>query len=187
VAGFVSGHLVNRVVNRVVAPFFGPLGNIGLARAGAVFGLYSEFKVFPGAVGNYLTEQFGKFGGVFGLFKRIALVGFGNLRIAFTLGNAAHRQVHADLGTLTVKVSPEIVEDVLFNTLGDANHMLGGKSASGSLLLEFGSRRFAGRAELRRGVSRMNIPADCTNPFLHITTLHVKIVYYRRTAEYPLS
>jgi hypothetical protein len=137
VAGLVTGHFVDRIVNGVVALLLGPLGDIGLSGAGAVFRLNPHLQVLFGTGVDNFAQKLGEFGGVFRLLKGIAPVGFGDLRVTFPLGNPAHGQVHAYLGTFPVKVGPEIVLDILIHVFGNSYNMLGGESSRSALFLEF--------------------------------------------------
>ena len=48
-----------------------------------------------------------------------------DLRIALTMGNPGHGQIHTDLGALAGKVLPQTSQDVLGSVLGHAQHVLG--------------------------------------------------------------
>ena len=96
VASLVTGHLMNGVVDGVQVLGLGQLGDAELVLAGASLGGHTLLEVGLG-VPNYLAQQLGKFGGMLGLFKGVALEGLGNLGIALTVGLARHGQVHAHL------------------------------------------------------------------------------------------
>jgi hypothetical protein len=159
VAGFVAGHFVDGVVNGVQALFFGAFGNVGLARARAVFRFDTQFQVLFGAGGNDFAQKFGKLGGVFGFLKGIALVGFRDFGVALPLGNAAHRQVHSHLAAFAVKVRLKVTDDIRVHAFGNSQHMLRSKTLSGFLLAEFGGRGLALGARRGRLIARMHVTA----------------------------
>ena len=110
-AGFVLGHLVDGVVDGVIAEGFGALGDGQFAFAGAAFGFCALLEVGLG-VPDHLTEQFGDAGGVVGLLEGVAAEGVGHLRIALALGLAAHREVHAHLAAFAVEVVVQALHDL---------------------------------------------------------------------------
>ena len=126
VAGFVLRHLVDGVVDGIVAQFLGELGQIELALAGAGLSLGAELEVLLGAGGDHLAEQLSELGGVLRLFPGVALVSLGDLGIAIALGLTGHRQIHADLGALTHEVVAQTLNDALIETLGGADDVLAG-------------------------------------------------------------
>ena len=85
VAGFVLGHLVDGVVDGVVAEFLGQLGELELAGGGAVFGGDAHGQVRLGAGGEEFAEEFAELGGVLGFFPGVALEGFGDFGIVLGL------------------------------------------------------------------------------------------------------
>ena len=79
--GLVLGHLVDGVVDGVIAELLGADRDGELALAGAALGLHALLDIGLG-VPYHLAEEFGDAGGVVGLFESIALEGVGNLGIA---------------------------------------------------------------------------------------------------------
>ena len=152
----------------VEVELLGQLGEGQLAGAGAVLGVAAEFEVLLGGVGDDLAQQLGELGGVLGLFERVALEGLGDLGIALALGDAGHRQVHADLAALAVEVLAQTVQNALVNVLGDADHVLAGPDQLGSLNRELRAGALAERA-LRRGlVAFVDVAADRADILLHL-------------------
>lgn len=70
--GFVLGHLVNGVVDGVVAELLGSCGDGELAFAGTGLGLVTLLKVGLG-VPDYVSEKLGELGGVLRLFESVPL------------------------------------------------------------------------------------------------------------------
>jgi hypothetical protein len=149
-----------------------------------VFGFDAQLKIFLCAVGNNFTQKFRELRGVFGFLKSVALVGVRDLRIALAFGNAAHGKVHADLAAFPVKVRLQVFDNVLFNALGNSDHVFGGKSPSRGLVLELGSRRLT--LGTRRGglVSGIHVTTHCTNPFFHNSDTSNK--YFERPGRHFL-
>ena len=149
------------------------LCDVHLAGACAFLGKHSLLDIRLG-VPDYFSEHLGEAGGVIGLFESIALESFCNLRIAFAVGLTAHCDVHSDLGAFAHEVVLETLKyESAFLSLrdfvGDSDYMLGNELQTCSLfhLLEFRSRNFALRAELRSGVTFVNIAANRADPFSH--------------------
>ena len=63
---FVLRHLMDGIVNGVIAQFFRPAGQGHLAFGGAAFGFHTHAQVGFGRIGHNFTQQFGKLGGMFG-------------------------------------------------------------------------------------------------------------------------
>jgi hypothetical protein len=124
---------------------------------------------------------------VFRFLKGVAFVGFRHFGITLPFGNPAHGQVHTHFGTFAVKVGPEIVQDILFHAFGNANHMLGGKTALGGLLFKFGRGSLAGGAKLGGLIPGKHVAADRTYPFLHHNTSLKKIffVFKKNKPNFP--
>lgn len=72
VASFVLGHLVNGVVDGVVAELLGSCGDGELAFAGTGLGLVTLLKVGLGVPDN-VTEKLGELGGVLSFLESVPL------------------------------------------------------------------------------------------------------------------
>jgi hypothetical protein len=160
VASFIARHLVNRVMDGIIAALFGELGEPEFAFASAMLGSAAEFEVALGAVSEDFTKKLGKLRSVFSFLKGIALVRFGNLRVAFPIRDAAHGKVHTDLATLTVKVRPQVIENIFLNALGNTDHMLRSIGGSYALRLKLGRRSLTLRTRSRRLIALMYITTD---------------------------
>jgi hypothetical protein len=159
-AGLITGHLMNRIMDGIIAALFGKLGELDFTFAGAMLGGTAEFKVAFGAVGDDLTKKLGELRGVFGLLKGVSLEGFGNLRVTLPLCDAAHGKVHTDLAALAVKVRPQVIENIFLNTLGNTDHMLRSIGSSCILRLKLGRRRLTLRTGHWRLIALMHITTD---------------------------
>ena len=135
-AGFVLGHFVNGVVDGVIAQLLGLGGNGQFAFAGAGFGLVALLEVGLG-VPHHLADELGELGGVLGLFESVALEGLGNFRIAFALGLAAHRKVHAHFGAFGLEVMLQAGPYLRVAALGYAQYMLTGPLGLVAFFLDF--------------------------------------------------
>jgi len=89
VAGFVFCHFVDSVVDGIIAKLLGAGGDGEFAVACAGFGLEPFLEIGLG-IPYYFAEEFCEFGGVISLFESVSLECFGDFRIAFALGLAAH-------------------------------------------------------------------------------------------------
>ena len=91
-----------------------------------------------------------------------------DLRITLAVRHTRHRKVHADLGALTGKVHAQPFDDLRVDALRHADNMLGRPGFSaGFHFLELIGACFAGRTEGRRGVSLVDIAADCAYKLFH--------------------
>ena len=103
----------------------GPFGDEELAFAGAFLGLVTFLEVGLG-VPDHFADELGELCGMLGLFPCVALEGFGDLGVAFSIGLAAHRQVHAHFGAFAGEVFLEARPDLRVTAFGNAQDMLGG-------------------------------------------------------------
>ena len=124
-SGFVLRHLVDGVVDGVVAEFLRLHGDGQLAFAGAGFGFVALLEVGLG-VPDHLAEQFGDAGGMVGLLEGVALEGIGDFRITFAFSLTAHGKVHADFGAFSGKVFLKAGPDFRVAAFGHAEFMLAG-------------------------------------------------------------
>ena len=100
--------------------------------------------------------------------KSIALEGFGNFRIAFAVGLAAHRQIHAHLGAFAHKMILQALKHLCIHTFCHSDHMFvgPGQPLAFDHLFEFRTRDFALRAKFGCCISFVNVTANGTNEFL---------------------
>ncbi len=82
-AGLILSHLMNGVMDCIVAQFLRALCDLQLAFASARLSLCTHLDVLLGAVGNYFAEQLCELRSMLCLFECISLERFRNLRIAF--------------------------------------------------------------------------------------------------------
>ena len=73
------------------------LCQLKLACGSAVFSVNTHLQILLAAVGQHFSEQLGKFGGVLGLFQTGFIPVVTDFRITFSIGNARHGQIHANL------------------------------------------------------------------------------------------
>ena len=105
-----------------------------------------------------------------GLFERIALERIGDFGIAFTLGLAAHREIHADFAALAVEMIPKTLHNLGVFDLAVSDDVLarpGLLAFLGDLHLELGAGNAAKRTLLGSIFAVVNIPANGANPSLH--------------------
>ena len=169
-AGFVFGHFVNAVVNGVVAEFLGQRGNLLLAVAGTEFCCRAHFNVLFRRVGNDFAQHLGDACGMVCFLKSIALEGFGNFRIAFAVGLAAHRQIHADFAAFAGEVFAQAGNNAFVQAFGNADSVFIGISL---IFFVHNLKRFgaADRTYFRHGVAFDNLSADCANVFHYFFVL----------------
>lgn len=123
-----------------------------------------------GTVGQDFAQQFCELGSMLSFLKSVTLPSFGDFRVAFTVGNAAHGQVHANFAALAVKVLAQALDDIFRSVLGDTDNMLGHIGIIG-LFDELGSGSLADGAEIGDG-ALSNVAADSAN-----------ILFIRNTSE----
>ena len=169
-AGFVFGHFVDGVVDGVVAQLLGAGGDGELAFAGAGFGFVALLEVRLGVPDDF-AEEFGDAGGVVGLLEGVALEGVGDLRIALTLGLAAHREVHAHFGAFAGEMFLEAGPDLRVTAFGNAEDVLAGPLGLVAFLFhfnEFFGFGMAHRALCGRIFAFVDVSADeASEFFLH--------------------
>ena len=167
-ASLVLGHLVNGVVDGVVAQLLGPCGDGELALARSGLGLIALLKVGLG-VPDYVSEKLGELGCVLRLFESVPLEGLRDLRIALTLGLTAHREIHSDLRALSVEMILEALDNFLVLYTAVTDVVLAGPLWLAALILdlyELARRSVALRALCRRVLAFVNITANQTSEFL---------------------
>ena len=174
-AGFVTSHLMDGVVDGVQVVLLSQLGQLELAQGGAVLSVYAHLQVLLGGVGDDFAQELGKLGGVLGLLQAGLLPIQADLGIALAVSYTGHSQVHTHLTALALKVGAQTVDDLLAHFLGDivaeglayAYHMLGSPGLILLLLDKLIRTHMAHGALGGRGVTLVNITANRTYPFLH--------------------
>ncbi len=165
-AGFVFCHLVNGVVDGVIAQLLCAGGYCKFALAGAGLGLSPLLEVGLG-IPYDLSKKLCELGGVLSLFKGVAPEGGGDSRVAFTVCLAAHCKVHSNLCALTVKVVAEALHNLSIFYDSVFKMMLAGITFCIFLdFYEFFLFSAALRAELRRVLSFIYVTANETSEFL---------------------
>ena len=168
VASLVLGHLVNGVVDGVVAELLGSCGDGELAFAGTGLGLVTLLKVGLG-VPDYVSEKLGELGCVLRLFESVPFERLRDLRIALTLGLTAHSEIHSDLRALSVEMILEALDNFLVLYTAVTDVVLAGPLRLAALILdlyELARRSVALRALCRRVLAFVNITANQTSEFL---------------------
>src|SRR5699024_4036672 len=97
VTSLVSCHLVYGVVDCVEVCCFCTFSQVEFAGCSAVLSLYTHLEVFLCAVCNNLAEQFSEFCSVLSLFVSCSLPVQADLRIAFSVSDSCHCQIHTNL------------------------------------------------------------------------------------------
>lgn len=170
-ASFVLAHFVYGVVDGVVAEFFGALCKGKFAFGGACFGCHAELEILLGVRPDDFTEEFCKFGCVFGFFEGYTLVGFRDFREAFAISLAAHREVHAHFGTFAIEVFAQALYDFGVQALSDTNLVLVGPIDGSSfcfyLFKEFALRGVTLWTFIWCFWAHMDVTADFANPYFH--------------------
>lgn len=178
VASLVLGHLVNGVVDGVVAELLGSCGDGELAFAGTGLGLVTLLKVGLGVPDN-VTEKLCELGCVLRLFESVPLEGLRDLRIALTLGLTAHSEIHSDLRALTVEMILETLDNFLVLYTAVTDVVLAGPLWLAALILdlnELARRSVALRALCRRVLAFVNIAANQTSEFLFHNKIFFKVI-----------
>ena len=165
-AGFVFCHLVNGVVDGVVAQFLCAGGEVQFALAGTGLCVSPLLEVCLGVPDN-LSKKLCELGGVLCLLKGIAPEGGGDSRVALAVCLPAHCQVHTNLRALSVEVVAESLHyfSVFYNAVLEVV-LTGEAFLTFNDLFEFFLFSAALRAELRRVLSFIYIAANHTSEFL---------------------
>ena len=161
-AGFVPGHLVDGVVDGVIAELLRAGGDGELAFAGAGLGFVALLEVRLGVPDDF-AEEFGDAGGMVRFLEGITLEGVGNLRVALAFGLPAHREIHAHLRAFALEVVLQSGPDLRVAALGDTEFMLAGPHGLAGLFLDFDELfglRVAHGALGGRVLAFMDITAD---------------------------
>ena len=117
VAGFIAGHLVHGVVDRVEIVLLGELCQLRLAGGRAVLGLNAHFEILLRGVGHHIAEKLGKLRGVLRFLKAGLFPVQADFGIAFAVRDARHGKIHADLGALANEVRVQSVDNGLLHIL----------------------------------------------------------------------
>ena len=170
VSCFIASHLVNGVMDSVEVEFLSFLSELELALGSAVLGSNALLEVLLSRVGEHFTEELSELGSVLSLFKSSLLPVCAYFRIAFSVGNASHSEVHTDLGTFAVEVRAEPLDYLgVGDVLSDAENVLASENELFALVhdLEFSAGNAALRALLGGSISLVNVSANGTNIFSH--------------------
>ena len=160
VTGLIFGHFVDGVMDGIVTEFFGAFGEVKFTGAGTAFGFSTHLQIFLGAGGEDFAEEFGKFGGVFGFFKGVAFVGFGDFGVAFAFSLTAHGEVHTDFAALTLKVGFETGDDFGIDAFGGGDDVFASVALGAGDRFEFSSRSFALGAVGRSFITFVDLTAN---------------------------
>ena len=155
------------VVDGVQVQLLGLLGQLELTQGSAVLGVHTHLQVLLGGVGQDLAQQLSKLGGVLGLLQSGPAPVLADLREALAVSHTGHRQVHTDLGALADKVLTQTLEDLLGSALRHTDHVLSSPGALSGLLHKLLLGGLTDGAELRSGLTLVNITTDRTNKLLH--------------------
>ena len=165
-AGFVFCHLVNCVVDGVVAQLLSFCGYCKLALAGAGLSLSPFLEVGLG-VPYDLSKEFGEFCCVLSLFECVALEGDGYSGVSLAVCLTGHCQVHSYFRALCVEIVMEGLHYLFIFYYTVLEVVLTGESDV--LIFNFYEFFFLGAAlgaELRSFLSLIYVTADQTSEFL---------------------
>ena len=109
----VLRHLVDGIVDRVIAELLRALCDRELALACARFSRCAHLEVLFGGVGHDFAQKFRKLCCVLRFLVSIALVSLCDLGIALALSDTRHCKVHTDLGALAREVCAQTLHDFL--------------------------------------------------------------------------
>ena len=168
----ITRHLMHRIMDRIEIQLFRSLRQSGLAGSRAILGGDADFEVLLGGVGQDFAEEFRELRSMLCFFEGSSSPVLADLRIAFSVCDAAHGKIHADFRALAVEVLAESVDDILRRTLRDTDNMLRRPGHIFVLFREFGLRGTAdGAAPVVREVVKLyafrffiiDITANTTN------------------------
>ena len=188
VTSLIASHLVNGVVDSIEVELLSLLGELELALCSAVLGSNALLEVLLSGVGEHLTEKLSELSSVLSLFKSSLLPVCANLRIAFSVGNASHSEVHTYLGTFAREVRAEPFDYLgIGNILSNAENVFASENELLALVhnLELSAGNAALRALLGGSISLVNVSAYGTYIFSHDLYLREKIYKVRKGAERP--
>jgi hypothetical protein len=172
------------VMDGIVAQLFGPFGQIKFTGTGTALGFRTHLQILFGAGSEDFAEQFGKFGGVFGFFKGVTFVGFGDFGIAFTLGLTAHGQIHTHFAALALKVGFQTGDDFRIDTLGRGHDVFTGITLITGNRFEFSRGGFALGAEFGGGIAFVDVTTDTTYKFHDLFSL--LMIFVRENNNFPV-
>ncbi len=150
---------MNGIMDRIKICRFRTFCKIGLACSRAVLCLHTHLQILLCGIRYHFTEQLGKLSSMLRFLPCCFLVIQTNFRIALTMCDSRHCKIHTNLRALAVEVCPQISNDILGNTLCNANHVLCCPCHLVTLRNKLVSRCLTYRAYLR-----------CLVAFIHITT-----------------
>ena len=175
--GLVAGHFMNGIMDGIEPQLLGLFGQLELAGGSAVLGVHPHLQVLLGAVGQHLAQQLGELGGVLGLLIGGLLPVQADLRIALTVSDPSHAEIHTHLAALAVEVGHQLIENILLVLFGDIGVVLHGIGIDAKLVL--GSQLdlalhlvecvlcVADGAFHRRFRTLIDITANLADPLLH--------------------
>jgi hypothetical protein len=173
VAGLVTSHLVDGVVDGVKISGLSALSKVSFALSSAILSFYADFEVFLRGRRNDLTEELSETCSVVSLFISCLLIVETYLSIALTESGAGHGKIHAYLRALTLEVGAEISLDVLRDITGNSDNMLGSPVVIYDLLFELrsGSSAYRTFEVSRKRLALIDITAYSTYKFFHVDYL----------------
>ena len=93
-----------------------------------------------------------------------------DFRIALTVRNTCHCEIHTDFRAFTLEIAAQIIDDVFRYALRNADDVLRRPNHFFLYFVKLRCGLLADRAELRRGCTLMNVTANAANPlFDHVT------------------
>ena len=155
------------VMDRIKVSSFGTFSQVEFTSSSTVLSFYTHLKVFLCAVSNDFTEKFCEFSSMLSFFVSSFLPVETDFRIAFSVGNSCHCQIHTNFRALTLEVSSQVFKNVFAHTLSNTNNVFSSPCHLALLLCEFGSRSLTLRTDFRSSVTFVNISTYITYPFCH--------------------
>ena len=104
VSSLVSCHFMNGVVDCIQVSCFCTFCQINFASGSTVLSLYTHLQVLLGAVGYDFAQELCEFSSVLSLFVSGFLLVQANFRIALSVSNSCHCQIHTNLRALALEV-----------------------------------------------------------------------------------
>ena len=103
-SSLVTSHLMNGVMDCIQVSSFRTFCKVKFAFGCAVLSFYTHLQVLLGGIGYNLTQKLCKLSSVLSLFVSCLLPVQTDLRIALSVSDTCHRQVHTNLFALALIV-----------------------------------------------------------------------------------
>ena len=115
---------MHSVMDCIQISSFSALCKIGLASRSAVLSLNSHLQILLCAVGNNLTKKLSELGGMLCFLISCLLPVQADLRIALSVSDSGHCQVHTNLFALALVVCSQVSNDIFAYALSYTDNVL---------------------------------------------------------------